>query len=107
MAKRARNSLNILFEDASAGRLIGRGRRPGKRGDCNGRYEVVNKELDDWWRVGSIRWWRRCGICCSAFMSTAKETDPGVEWIDAMRGALNGLDEVRLCAILEGRYVVA
>jgi hypothetical protein len=61
--KRARNRLNILFEDASAGRLIGHGfhiewcacRRPCKRGDCNGPYEVVNNELDDWWRTGSIR----------------------------------------------------
>ena len=55
MAKRARNYLNILFEDASAGRLIGRGvhiewyagRRPCKRGDCNGPYEVVNRLVAD------------------------------------------------------------
>jgi hypothetical protein len=56
MTKRARNRLNILFEDASASRLIGRGfhiewcasRRPCKRGDCNGPYEVVNNEVADW-----------------------------------------------------------
>ena len=32
----------------------------------------------------------------------AKQTDPGVERIDAMRGAINALDE-RLRAVLEGK----
>jgi hypothetical protein len=37
----------------------------------------------------------------------AKQADPGVAWIDAMRGAINALDEVRLRAVLEERYAVA